>query len=233
MRVGLVTIGDELLAGETVNTNGAWLAEQLADRSVHVERIVVVPDRIADIVEVVEAYRRRYDAVITTGGIGPTHDDVTMRAVADTFDVELAESREALQWIEKHHGYAREDLTEGTAHIPESARTLPNHEGVAPGCVLENVYVLPGVPEEMKAMFGEVSEEFSGEAIHVETVLAAEPESALLDRIEEVGNRFDVMIGSYPGENVRLKLSGSDSGEVSEAAKWFRQRVELPDDGDD
>ncbi|WP_135662408.1 competence/damage-inducible protein A [Halorhabdus rudnickae] len=231
MRVGLVTIGDELLAGETVNTNGAWLAEQLADRSVRVERIVVVPDRIEDIVEVVDDYRQRYDAVITTGGIGPTHDDITMRAVADAFDVGVTESQEAIEWIETHHGYAREDLTDGTAHIPDGARMIPNSEGVAPGCVLANVYVLPGVPEEMKAMFGEVSDEFSGETIHVETVLAAEPESALLDRIEAAGDRFEVTIGSYPGENVRLKLSGSDAGEVSGAAEWLQSRVDSPAEG--
>ncbi|WP_136688125.1 competence/damage-inducible protein A [Halorhabdus amylolytica] len=233
MRVGLVTIGDELLAGETVNTNGAWLAEQLAERSVRVERIVVVPDRIEDIAEVVDDYRQRYDAVITTGGIGPTHDDVTMRAVAEAFDVSLERNQAALEWIESHHGYTREDLTEETADIPRGARMIPNQEGVAPGCVLANVYVLPGVPEEMKAMFGEVATDFSGESIHVETVYAAEPESALLDRIEAVGERFDVTVGSYPGENVRLKLSGNDIGTVSAAAGWLRERVESPDETGD
>lgn len=232
MRVALVTIGDELLAGETVNTNAAWLAERLADRNVRVERILVVPDRIEAIVEAVAAYRTRYDAVITTGGVGPTHDDVTMEAVAEAFDVSLEESREVLAWIEDHHGYAREDLAEGTAHVPEGARMIPNDEGVAPGCVLANVYVLPGVPAEMKATFANVAAEFSGDPFHVETVWAAEPESALLDRIEAVGERFDVTVGSYPGENVRLKLSGSDAGDVSRAAEWLRARVESPDDAD-
>ena len=233
MRVALVTIGDELLAGETVNTNAAWLAEQLADRGVRVERIIVIPDRIDDIVELLDAYRQRYDAVITTGGVGPTHDDITMDAVADTFGVELAASQEALEWIEAHHGYAREDLTDETAHIPDGARMIPNSEGVAPGCVLGNVYVLPGVPAEMKATFAEVADEFSGEPIHVETVLAAEPESTLIDRIEQAGDRFDVTIGSYPGESVRLKLSGDDAETVRTAAEWLRERVESPESGDE
>ncbi|QGN06845.1 competence/damage-inducible protein A [Halorhabdus sp. CBA1104] len=229
MRVALVTIGDELLAGETVNTNAAWLGRQLADRGVRLERVTVIHDRIDEIATVVDDYRRRYDAVITTGGVGPTHDDMTMDAVAEAFDVELEESQDALEWIETHHGYARDDLTEGTAKIPEGARMIPNHEGVAPGCVLANVYVLPGVPAEMKAMFGEVKAAFTGETIHVETIHAAEPESALLDRIEAVGTQFDVTIGSYPGETVRLKLSGSNAGEVEAAAAWLRERVDRPE----
>jgi len=229
MRVALVTIGDELLAGETVNTNAAWLGRRLAERGVQVERMTVVPDRIDEIAKVVDEYHKRYDAVITTGGIGPTHDDVTMRAVATAFDVELETSQEALEWIEAHHGYTREDLTEETADIPAGARMIRNREGVAPGCVLENVYVLPGVPDEMKAMFEEIVEEFVGEEYHVESVYAAEPESALIDRIEAVRDRFDVTIGSYPGEAVRLKLSGNDAEQVEAAAAWLGEHVESPD----
>ncbi|MFB6202080.1 MAG: hypothetical protein ABEI98_08730 [Halorhabdus sp.] len=146
------------------------------------------------------------------------------------FGVGLTESQDALAWIESHHDYAREDLTDETAYIPDGARMIPNREGVAPGCVLENVYVLPGVPAEMKTMFEEIVAEFSGEPMHVDTVNAAEPESALLDRIQTARNRFDVTIGSYPGESVRLKVSGADAEAVDRAAVWLRDRVTSPDD---
>jgi len=229
MRVALVTVGDELLAGETVNTNAAWLGQQLTDQGATVERSVAVPDRVADIARVVNEYRAEYDAVVVTGGLGPTHDDVTMAAVAAAFGRELEESEEALAWLDDRGGYQREDLAAGTADLPAGARVLHNEPGVAPGCVVDSVYVLPGVPEEMKAMFESIREEFSGTRLHVATVDVDEPESALLDRFAELRERFDVSVGSYPGEFVRVRLRGEDEQEVEGAAAWFRERVDLVD----
>ncbi len=228
MEVALVTVGDELLAGDTVNTNAAWLGRRLAERGVAVERVTTVPDRIEDIAGVVSEYRERYDAVLVTGGLGPTHDDVTMAAVAAAFDRDLERNGAVLEWLAENGGYSREDLTEGTAHIPAGARPLHNEVGVAPGCVVENVYVLPGVPAEMKGMFEGVAEEFSGEADHVEFVDADEPESRLLDRFEALQERFDVKVGSYPGEIVRVKLAG-ERDEVERAAAWLREHVTAPE----
>ena len=230
MQVAVVTVGDELLSGDTVNTNAAWLCGQLDDRGVDVERVTVVPDRVADVARVVNEYRAEYDAVIVTGGIGPTHDDVTMDGVAAAFGRDLEESAVALDWLIEEGGYAREDLVEGTADIPAGARPLHNEVGVAPGAVIDSVYVLPGVPEEMEGMFGEVADEFGGESRYVETVLAAEPESALVDRLVRLEETFDVSVGSYPGTNVRLKIQGADETEVGRAADWLRERVEEPAD---
>jgi molybdenum cofactor synthesis domain-containing protein len=227
MEVALVTVGDELLAGDTVNTNAAWLGRELAERGVSLERATTVPDRIEDIAGVVDEYRRRYDAVIVTGGLGPTHDDLTMAAVAEAFGVDLVENGAVLEWLEEHGGYSRHDLTEGTSHIPEGARPLHNEVGVAPGCVVGTVYVLPGVPSEMEAMFEGVAEEFAGETSHVEFVEADEPESGLLDRFETLRERFDVKVGSYPGGTVRVKLEGEHE-EVERAAEWLRANVTAP-----
>jgi molybdenum cofactor synthesis domain-containing protein len=226
MEVAVVTVGDELLGGDTVNTNAAWLGRRLAERGADVERITVVPDRVADIARVVNEYRAEYDAVVVTGGLGPTHDDVTMAGVAAAFGRELAPDEAVFDRLTGEDGYAAEDLADGTTEIPEGARPLHNDVGVAPGCVIGTVYVFPGVPAELKAMFEAVADEFHGETDHVETVVAAEPESRLLDRIEAVRERFDVSVGSYPGEAVRLKLSGPDPGEVSAAADWLRERVD-------
>jgi molybdenum cofactor synthesis domain-containing protein len=226
MRLALVTVGDELLTGDTVNTNASWLAGELTDRGVTVERVTVVPDREADIARVVNEYHAEYDAVIVTGGIGPTHDDITMAAVAAAFGRDLEPSEAALEYIEREGGYSRDDLTDGTADIPAGATFVPNPEGVAPGAHIGDVYVLPGVPAEMKAMFGEIADEFSGQRQHVRTVEADEPESALLGRIEELRERFDVTVGCYPGEHVRIKLSGPDEAAVEAAAEWVSENVE-------
>mgnify|MGYP000448174049 CR=1 FL=1 len=229
MRVALISVGDELLAGDTVNTNAAWLARQLTERGVTVDRVTAVPDRHEDIAKIVNEYRAEYDAVLVTGGIGPTHDDVTMEAVAAAVGQPMAASEAALEYIETRRGYARGDLTDGTAEIPAEGEFIPNPVGVAPGCHVENIYVLPGVPEEMRGMFAEIADQFSGTVQHIERVTADEPESALLDRIEELRERFDVTVGVYPGDNVRVKLSGSDRTSVENAASWLRKRVDMPD----
>ncbi|GGL43496.1 competence damage-inducible protein A [Halarchaeum grantii] len=226
MDVAVLTVGDELLAGDTTNTNAAWLGRRLTERGATVRRTVVVPDDVEVIAADVRELAERYDAVLVTGGLGPTHDDVTMDGVAAAFEREMGEHPDALTWFAEHGTYSRADLTEGTTHLPEGARLLPNDEGVAPGAVVENCYVLPGVPGEMKAMFERVAGEFAGETRHVEVVRADEPESALVERIEGVRERFDVTVGSYPGDGVRLKLQGSDAATVREAAEWLRERVE-------
>ncbi|AXG06238.1 competence/damage-inducible protein A [Haloplanus rubicundus] len=226
MRVAVVTVGDELLSGDTVDTNASWLCDRLDERGVSVERITTVPDRIADIARVVNEYRAEYDAVLVTGGVGPTHDDVTMDGVAAAFGREVVPNEDAEAWIAEHGDYAVADLTEGTTHLPAGARLLPNPEGVAPGAALEGVYVMPGVPAEMKAMFETVTAEFEGEPTHVEMVRTSEPESALLDRIAAVREEFDVTVGSYPGDDVRLKVMATDAETAAAAAAWLRERVE-------
>jgi molybdenum cofactor synthesis domain-containing protein len=230
MRVAVVTVGDELLAGDTVNTNATWLCEQLTDRGVGVERVTTVPDRVADIARVVNEYRAEYDAVVVTGGLGPTHDDVTMEAVAAAFGRPVEQHDEALEWLTTHGGYQAGELVDGTTHLPKGARMLPNHEGVAPGAVVESVYVLPGVPAEMKAMFDEIADEFAGERVYTAFVETPDPESSLIPTMESVQKRFAVSVGSYPGDSVRLKLSGADGEEVESAAAWLREQVTPMDD---
>lgn len=225
MDIAVITVGNELLAGETVDTNATWLAQRLVARGVDVERITTVPDRVADIARVVNEYRAEYDAVVVTGGLGPTHDDCTMVAIAAAFGSELEPNEEALSWLETHGGYARADLTAGTTDLPAGADPLHNTVGVAPGCVIDSVYVLPGVPEEMKAMFDRIEAEFSGPQTHVTTITVDEPESALLDRFEALRERFDVAVGSYPGEFVRVKIRGTDEVAVNEATEWLTERV--------
>lgn len=224
MDVGVVTVGDELLAGETENTNASWLARELGERGVTVRRIVVVPDEEGVIVSTVQRYADQFDAVIVTGGVGPTHDDVTMDAVAAAFDREMAEHPDAIEWFETETEYARSDLVTGTSHLPAGSRMIPNPNGVAPGAVLENVYVLPGVPEEMRGMFEEVAEEFSGTIEAVETLYSDDPESSLVDLLREVTERFDVRVGSYPNGTVRIKIQG-EATEVEAAATWLEERL--------
>ncbi|MFB6082031.1 MAG: competence/damage-inducible protein A [Halanaeroarchaeum sp.] len=225
MDVAVVTVGDELLAGETENTNASWLGRRLADRGATVRRMVVIPDERSVIAETVRDLSATYDAVIVTGGVGPTHDDVTLDGVAAAFDVPMTEHPDAVDWFETQTEYARQDLVTGTMDLPDGARMIPNDEGVAPGAVLENVYVLPGVPAEMRAMFDRIAEEFDGTRRTTTVVHSDRPESSLVDVIGGVDDRFDVRVGSYPNDGVRITVTGDDPDEVEAAAEWLRERL--------
>lgn len=238
MDVAVLTVGDELLAGDTENTNATWLARRLTDRGATVARILVLPDDREVIARYVRDWSDRFDAVIVTGGLGGTHDDVTMDAVADAFDRALVTEDAVVDAIvrqvaayrdENPDVFDRYDLdldVEAWGATPVGSRPLLNEPGLCPGCVLENVYVFPGVPTEMRSMFEPVADAFDGEAVS-ETVETGAPEGSMAAVFEEARDTFDVVVGSYPSVDRpnRVKVTGTDPEEVRAAAEWFRERV--------
>lgn len=236
MQAALLTIGDELLAGDTENTNATWIASRLTARGVATRRILVIPDDVELIARKVCEYSEQFDAVIVTGGLGGTHDDVTMPAVARAFDRELAVDELARADVEATLEEVRERLpdldldVDAHASIPAGGRALLNEAGLAPGCVVENVYVLPGIPREMKPMFESVAEEFSGTA-RSETVYTTTPEGQYTSTLMAARDRFSISIGSYPGRHEgqrrnRIKLVGEDEEVLEEAATWIEARID-------
>jgi len=248
MEVAIVTVGDEILAGDTENTNAWWLTRRLAERGVTTARILTVPDDREAIARAVARYRDAFDRVIVTGGLGDTHDDLTMEAVADALDRPMsvhegarADVRETIAAFRESNPELVEEYpdmeidVDAQASIPEGARYLPNPVGLAPGAVADGVYVLPGIPEEMKAMFETVAEEFGG-AVTSETIHTPAPESALKRHVGGVREEYDVALGSYParGERYnRVKVTGEDPAVVRAAADAIRDSVEVvdPEDG--
>ncbi len=156
----IITIGNEILIGRIINTNASWLGEKLTFMGFHVERIITVPDNLDDIEEEVGRGIARARLVITTGGLGPTYDDVTLEGVARAAGRRLILNTKALEMVKKFYEAAGYTLTEERikmAKLPEGAVAIPNPVGAAPGSLLELgeciVVNLPGVPAEMKAMF--------------------------------------------------------------------------------
>jgi molybdenum cofactor synthesis domain-containing protein len=240
MDVALLTVGDEVLAGDTVNTNASWLAAELTERGATVRRILTVPDDHADIAEWTREFADAYDAVIVTGGLGGTPDDVTMAAVADGLGYErvlFEDVREGLRAKSAAFREANPELAERyefdldvdeAARLPEGSRPLVTDAGWAAGCAVGGVYVLPGVPDEMKAMFELVADEFDGDVVS-ETLYTPTPEGAMGDVLAEVRERFDVQVGSYPADPEtpnRLKVTGTDRVTVADATSWLRDQVE-------
>lgn len=243
MNVAIVTVGDELLAGTTTNTNAAWLATQITERGSTVERILTIPDDRALIADYVSRWSETFDAVVVTGGIGGTPDDVTVEAVADGLGRDLVvHERIRDRLLEKAAAFRDEnpDLVEeydlnldldAAASIPEGATPLVTDAGWAPGCVVENVYVFAGIPDEMQATFERVADEFRGDAV-ARTIYTPAPEGSLHEELEGVTEAFDVTVGSYPrGEDRpgRIRVRGTDETTVEAAIAWLRERVETTD----
>ena len=237
MDAAIVTVGNELLAGDIENTNATWLAAALTDRGVDVARIVVVPDDESVVAARVRAWAAAFDAVVVTGGLGGTPDDVTMPAVAAGLDRELVvdpiaetEVGEKIDRIyEENPDLDFELRAEWYASMPEGATPIPNPEGLAPGCVADNVYVLPGIPEEMKAVFDNVAGDFAGDGV-TRTLYSPEPEGALASPLGEVTERFEVRVGSYPNrsaDRTRITVTGGGDATVSEAVSWLRERTDV------
>ena len=238
MDVALITVGDELLSGDTVNTNANWLASELTDRGVAVARILSVPDDRAVITERVREYANAFDDVIVTGGIGGTPDDVTMEAVADAFERDLAATDLTREAVDRRLAEIRERIPdeqgdldvdiEAEAAIPAEGRALLNEAGLAPGCVCENVYVMPGIPGELKAMFDSVAVEFAGDR-RSRFLYTVEPEANIVPALAESMERFDVTVGCYPDRDAdhnRLKLTATGDDTLDAAAEWLLANVD-------
>jgi molybdenum cofactor synthesis domain-containing protein len=198
----VLVIGDEILSGRTKDRNIGYIAEYLARIGVELREARVVPDDQDEIVAALNALRARYDYVFTTGGIGPTHDDITADAVAKAFGVAIGEDERALAAMMER--YAPADLTPARrrmARIPAGADLIDNPISKAPGFRLGNVIVMAGVPSVMQAMLDHAVKGVKGGALMLTATVSADnlPEGRYGDALGEIAKaRPAVSIGSYP-----------------------------------
>lgn len=223
----LVVIGNEILSGRTQDANLAFLGRELNEVGIQLREARVVPDVEADIVEAVNACRARHDHVFTTGGIGPTHDDITAAAVAKALGRPLVRHPEAERRLRAY--YPPEKLNEARlkmADTPEGAELIDNPVSVAPGFRVENVHVLPGVPSILQAMFAGLKPRLRGGApVLSRTVTVFCPEGEIAKPLGEIQARHPkVEIGSYPFMRqdrfgTSLVLRSSDAQALAAAAE--------------
>jgi molybdenum cofactor synthesis domain-containing protein len=224
----VLVIGDEILSGRTKDRNIGYIAEYLARLGVDVREARVVPDVEGEIVAALDALRSRYDYVVTTGGIGPTHDDITADAVARAFGVAIGEDPRAMAIMMER--YLPEDLTPARrrmARIPAGADLIDNPISKAPGFRIGNVFVLAGVPSVMQAMLDfAVKSMTTGAVMLIETVEAgAVPEGRYGEALGRIAAAHPaVSIGSYPSFkdgrfNNQIVVRGKDEGAVAAARK--------------
>jgi molybdenum cofactor synthesis domain-containing protein len=227
----ILTIGNEVVSGDVANTNAAWLGRRLEELGVRVVLAVAVPDEIETIAEEVRRERVLVDRLVVTGGLGGTPDDLTREGLAAAFGVPQREVPELAADLRarfpRHPDYAAR-----WAMLPADARPLTNPRGGAPGFVIENVWVLPGLPSEMEAMFDHYADEFRGDP-PIAAWRRAFPtrESEIVRLLSGATVRWpDVRIGSYPrflpdGPEVEVVLKSADAAALAEAVAWLEPQL--------
>lgn len=198
---GLVIIGDEILSGRTQDANVAYLAKWLNEEGVALREVRIVADDRDAIVEAVNALRERCNYCFTTGGIGPTHDDITVDAVAAAFGVEVVYDDEALTMLAAYFG--ADQLTEARkrmARVPAGGGLVKNPMSGAPGVRVDNVFMLAGIPGIMRGMLEGLRGELAGAApMQSGAVTVFAPESEMADALAAIqADNPEVAIGSYP-----------------------------------
>ena len=219
----VMIIGDEILSGRTQDTNLRDIARYLAVHGVDLAEARTVPDVHEEIVAALNALRARYDYVITTGGIGPTHDDITADAVAAAFGVELYENEEIIALLKARSGLELNAARRRMARVPEGGELVRNPVSGPPGFMIGNVFVLAGVPSIRRGMLEDVGHRLKGGAVTVSRTVRVEGsgEGVIAAPLEAVAKAHrDMSLGSYPffgdaGYGSNLVLRGRDPVELA------------------
>jgi molybdenum cofactor synthesis domain-containing protein len=227
---GLLVIGDEILSGRTKDKNVGYIAEYLTTIGIDLREARIVADDENAIVEALNAMRARYTYVFTTGGIGPTHDDITADSVAKAFGVAIDYDERALALLKERYAAMGTELNQARmrmTRVPKDAELVPNKVSAAPGFWIGNVIVMAGVPSIMQAMLDEVAPLLkTGIRMLSETVRADCREGDVGTELGEIAKAHpDVMIGSYPfvdevrGPNANIVVRGRDPARLAAAKK--------------
>jgi nicotinamide-nucleotide amidase len=227
----ILTIGNEVVSGDVQNTNATWLAQRLEALGVRIVLSAAVPDEIDTIAEFVRRERRRVDRLVVTGGLGGTPDDITREALAAAFVVGQQEvpslAADLRMRFPRHPDYAAR-----WARLPAGSRPLTNPHGGAPGFLIENVWVLPGLPTEMEAMFEHYANELRGDQpIAAWRRAYRTRESEIVHLLTGATVRWPgVSVGSYPrfepeGPEVEVVLKSADAGALAEAVAWLEPQL--------
>jgi molybdenum cofactor synthesis domain-containing protein len=229
----ILIIGNEILSGRTVDKNTSFIAKWLGDLGISVEEVKIIPDKEDIIITSLNELRKKYQYVFTTGGIGPTHDDITSESVAKAFGKKYEYNKEAYAILEKY--YANSDFNEGRkkmARMPEEATLIYNEQGSAPAFSVENVFVLPGIPTYVELMLPQLKDVLiSGKKIISDSVDAKIRESSVAVDLSKIQDKYpNIDIGSYPyskegGFGTVLVMRGIDSAEINRCKEEVKEMV--------
>ena len=208
---GILIIGDEILSGRTQDTNANFIAKNLTLSGIKLEEIKVIQDQKNIIVDSVKLFSKKYDYVFTTGGIGPTHDDITSESISEAFNKKYEINKEAFNILKKYYpegefNKSRQRMT----MMPKDAQLIYNPMTAAPGFILKNVFVLPGVPKIMEVMLINVLKNLKkGKPKKIMTINTNLYESKIAPFLKDIQKNYqECSIGSYPYFNFLSKTGG-------------------------
>ena len=228
---GILVVGNEILSGKVVDTNSPYLCRELRALGVDVERIVTIPDVVDVIAEHVRAMSGAYDFLFTSGGIGPTHDDLTIDGVAAAFGRSLELSESIMDRLRRATGHEPNESQLKMAQIPAGASLLDAGDLWFPLVVVENVYILPGIPELLRKKFESARDRFRGVPFVLKRVYVTSMESEIAEVLHALLQEFpELMLGSYPriqeeSFRVMLTLESRDAGYVQRALDSLLARL--------
>tara|TARA_Y100001970_G_scaffold267575_1_gene357755 strand:+ start:358 stop:1104 length:747 start_codon:yes stop_codon:yes gene_type:complete len=207
----IIVIGDEILSGRTQDTNSNFMAKNLLQEGIKLEEVIIIKDNKDTIIDKVLNYSKKYSYVFTTGGIGPTHDDITSESISSAFNLEYVTNQEAFKILDNY--YPKGEFNESRqrmAKMPIGSDLILNPMTAAPGFKVKNVYVLPGVPEIMQVMFLELIKKLKkGKPKIVITINTDLYESKIAIFLKDIQDKYkDSSIGSYPYFNLVAKTGG-------------------------
>lgn len=196
----LIIIGNEILSGRTQDININYIAKKLTQSAICLKEVRVIADDQQTIIRHIREMKDQYDYVFTTGGIGPTHDDITSYALSQALGLEYAINSEALQILEQYYGDELNEARKKMACMPEGAELIYNPVSQAPGYIIKNIYVMAGVPKIMQAMLDGIIHKIKGDTpIYSKTITTDIAEGNLAKRLAEIQKTYPkIEIGSYP-----------------------------------
>ena len=201
LNAAIIIIGNEILSGRTQDVNVMTISNWLNSLGVKLDEVRVIPDVEKTIINTINETRKKFKYIFTTGGIGPTHDDITAKSVAKTFNVEYCYHPEAFEILENYYEKGKFNIgRKKMAMMPKTSSLIYNPSSAAPGFFIQNVYCLPGVPSILKSMLGGLNNKIiGGRKILSKTLSLRTVESEISISLEKVQNKFKkLQIGSYP-----------------------------------
>jgi len=234
---GIIIIGNEVLSGRTKDINTSTIAVWLNSLGIEVKEVRVIPDDKKTIIETVNELRQKFNYIFTTGGIGPTHDDITAESISNAFNLEYGFHKEAFLILENY--YKPGEFTEGRqkmAKMPTTAKLIINPSSGAPGFYVENVFCLPGVPSILQSMLGGLNNVLvGGDPVLSKTLNLRTVESEIAKSLTDVQNQNkEVEIGSYPffraGKlGVSIVLRSTDQNKIDQCNDQILKFVKIKD----
>jgi len=231
---GIIIIGNEILSGKVQDANSPYLCRELRFLGVELCRIITIPDKLEVIAQHVREYSDAYTWVFTSGGIGPTHDDVTIDSVAAAFGCEIVSSPRLEALVRSFYGGDTNEAHLRMARMPEGGELIDTPPLRTPLLLVENVFVFPGVPELLKNRFSLLKSRFQSDPIHLRQIYLGTNEGQIADVLNETLEVFpELMLGSYPAlwnkdYKVRLTLESRSESYLADASAYLQAR--LPQD---